>query len=382
MRKKGFTLIELLAVIILLAIVSIIATPMVLNVVEKAKKSSFEASVNSLLEACNLFLITHNNPNDYDEDGNLIFTCTNGNCTTPTGTKLPFKGEVNVNGQIIATKDGKLEVNYLKNGDYCSLGSQENMDVQKDCTKLDITDPIVEVVKVKETTNSIIINVQVTDIESGVKKIEYKIDEELEVVNYNGEATLNINKEFKNLSNEKEYKIIVTVTNGNGKAVSKEVTGTTLNIETATVVLTNTPETALNGYLNEQEATIEYTGTTIENPYYYVKTTRSAKATATTESCGTSTLPEACSKIDSTTTLLANTWYRYANIPTIIYNEPSSTIDTLYVAIGDGNNIGLTTIGNISKIFYESENISYTNEKNNITNVKEALDDLYDKIGM
>ena len=159
MKEKGFTLIELLSVIILLAVVSLIATPMVLSVIEKAKRGAFEASINSLLESCNLFLITHDNPNDYDENGNLIFTCTNGDCTTPTGTKLPVKGEVNVNGQIIATKDGKLEVNYLKNGDYCSLGSSENMDIQKDCTKLDITDPIVEVVKVKETTNSIIISV-------------------------------------------------------------------------------------------------------------------------------------------------------------------------------------------------------------------------------
>ena len=44
MNKKGFTLIELLAVIIILAVIALIATPIVLNVVENARK---EAKVNS-----------------------------------------------------------------------------------------------------------------------------------------------------------------------------------------------------------------------------------------------------------------------------------------------------------------------------------------------
>ena len=38
--KKGFTLIELLAVIIILAIIALIATPIVLNVINDARKSA------------------------------------------------------------------------------------------------------------------------------------------------------------------------------------------------------------------------------------------------------------------------------------------------------------------------------------------------------
>ena len=37
--KKGFTLIELLAVIIVLAVIALIARPIVLNVVDSAKES-------------------------------------------------------------------------------------------------------------------------------------------------------------------------------------------------------------------------------------------------------------------------------------------------------------------------------------------------------
>lgn len=44
MKSKGFTLIELLAVIVVLAIVSLIATPIILNVIETANKESAELS--------------------------------------------------------------------------------------------------------------------------------------------------------------------------------------------------------------------------------------------------------------------------------------------------------------------------------------------------
>ena len=36
--KKGFTLIELLAVIVILAVIALIATPIVINIINNAKK--------------------------------------------------------------------------------------------------------------------------------------------------------------------------------------------------------------------------------------------------------------------------------------------------------------------------------------------------------
>ena len=43
-KKREFTLIELLAVIIVLAIISLIATPTVLNAIRKSQKSAAERS--------------------------------------------------------------------------------------------------------------------------------------------------------------------------------------------------------------------------------------------------------------------------------------------------------------------------------------------------
>ncbi|MFV0249442.1 MAG: type II secretion system protein [Bacilli bacterium] len=44
MNTKGFTLIELLAVIVILAVIALIATPMILGVIDTAKKGATESS--------------------------------------------------------------------------------------------------------------------------------------------------------------------------------------------------------------------------------------------------------------------------------------------------------------------------------------------------
>ena len=51
MKKKGFTLIELLAVIVILAVISLIATPLVLNVIETARKGASKSSALGYVDA-------------------------------------------------------------------------------------------------------------------------------------------------------------------------------------------------------------------------------------------------------------------------------------------------------------------------------------------
>ena len=54
MKKKGFTLIELLAVIIVLAIIALIAMPIIFNVIENAKVKSLENSAYGVVDAVRL----------------------------------------------------------------------------------------------------------------------------------------------------------------------------------------------------------------------------------------------------------------------------------------------------------------------------------------
>ena len=50
MKRKGFTLIELLAVIVVLAIIALIATPIVMNTIKKSKKGAAERSADSYIK--------------------------------------------------------------------------------------------------------------------------------------------------------------------------------------------------------------------------------------------------------------------------------------------------------------------------------------------
>lgn len=51
MKNKGFTLIELLAVIVILAIIALIATPIVLGIIEDSRDSSREISAGYVVSA-------------------------------------------------------------------------------------------------------------------------------------------------------------------------------------------------------------------------------------------------------------------------------------------------------------------------------------------
>lgn len=58
-NKKGFTLIELLAVIVILAIIALIATPIVLNMINSAKKSAAKSSALGFVDSIEYYAGFH-----------------------------------------------------------------------------------------------------------------------------------------------------------------------------------------------------------------------------------------------------------------------------------------------------------------------------------
>ena len=80
MKKKGFTLIELLAVIVVLAIIALIATPIVMNVIKNAQKGATERSAERYVDAVETAIATDRLENELvkdgiytvDADGNLV----------------------------------------------------------------------------------------------------------------------------------------------------------------------------------------------------------------------------------------------------------------------------------------------------------------------
>ena len=121
-NKKGFTLIELLAVIVILAIIALIATPIVMNVIEKSKKGAAERSAENYISAVETKAATERVDGNILEgeytiqsDGNLcpVLGCGLDDVKKLTidmnGTK-PDSGTIKIeNGQVL---DGAiLEIN-------------------------------------------------------------------------------------------------------------------------------------------------------------------------------------------------------------------------------------------------------------------------------
>ena len=103
MNKKGFTLIELLAVIIILAVIALIATPIVLNTVEKAKKEANKNSARGVFDSARLFHITAL----LEGHTSIAFKCNGESCSSDEN-KLSFTGKVPNDGNIYVLPDGNI----------------------------------------------------------------------------------------------------------------------------------------------------------------------------------------------------------------------------------------------------------------------------------
>ena len=133
--KKGFTLIELLAVIVILAIIALIATPLIMNVIDEAKRGSFENSAYGIVRAAEITLATDILSGNNNE---VIITYNNGQESSSNGKKLEYKGEKPKNGKIKINKNGEIAI-VLHNGSHCAIKpyhlskiTVEKMD-KKDC---------------------------------------------------------------------------------------------------------------------------------------------------------------------------------------------------------------------------------------------------------
>ena len=106
MKKKGFTLIELLAVIVILAIIALITTPMIMDVIENARKGAAIQSVNGLLEA----------GEQYQVEGMLEGKPSN--VIDLTSDTLSIKGSKPESGLLVIDNNGDMSI-IAKYGKYC-----------------------------------------------------------------------------------------------------------------------------------------------------------------------------------------------------------------------------------------------------------------------
>ena len=123
MKKKGFTLVELLATIVVLSVIALIATPIIINVIEKAKIGALESSVNGLVESANMYYTNEIIKGDIDED--VVFDFEEGIQTSDN--KLSYKGKV-YNGKLILTSDSDV-ITCIDDGKYYAYKEKDSDEV-------------------------------------------------------------------------------------------------------------------------------------------------------------------------------------------------------------------------------------------------------------
>ena len=124
--KKGFTLIELLAVIVILAVIALIATPIILNIIEDSRKQSIKSSAELYVDGLVKQIATKNLTNEFNPSS---CTVSNGNVTCD-GTSLSYEinGKKPISGSI--TFNNGVVTGYLLDfGDYTVTKDQNGISI-------------------------------------------------------------------------------------------------------------------------------------------------------------------------------------------------------------------------------------------------------------
>ena len=132
MKKKGFTLIELLAVIVILAVIALIATPLVMNVINDARKNSFKDSAYGITKAVELRAMTELQ----DPDGKNPPYKVN-----VAGNAIAYSGDHPTSGMALVDENGRITL-YMKNDAYCAYKEASAQEVTVTTTPGDCDDGI------------------------------------------------------------------------------------------------------------------------------------------------------------------------------------------------------------------------------------------------
>lgn len=118
-NKKGFTLIELLAVIVILAIIALIATPIVIGIINRAREKSVVNSAYGVVDAAKLYYTESLLDSTQVSSGDVASLKVSG--TKPTGGtwNVAVDGQVSIasvslDGYTCSTKTGTSEVECSK----------------------------------------------------------------------------------------------------------------------------------------------------------------------------------------------------------------------------------------------------------------------------
>lgn len=111
--KNGFTLMEILAVIIVLAIIALITTPVVIQVISESSKNTFKSSVEELMH------ITQTDYSEYARTGSVTYSLNNNSLTCPVcEEKITYTGNIEEGKGTIVNNNGQITSVNITNDQY------------------------------------------------------------------------------------------------------------------------------------------------------------------------------------------------------------------------------------------------------------------------
>ena len=184
--KKGFTLIELLAVIIILAVIALIATPVVLNVIENSKKEAFKDSVYGAIDAAKYY---------YYENPNTVQLSV---------TDLKLQGKQFKSGTI-NLKEGMFEAVNVTDGEYCGNTVDSKVVVVKGNCGIETGSGSITVALKEIGINYLKVEVVNADFEDSFYSYEYKLTNSEGLTIQNWTESRENSYTFKDLKEDTEY---------------------------------------------------------------------------------------------------------------------------------------------------------------------------------
>lgn len=131
-NNKGFTLIELLAVIIILAIIALITTPIILNVVNKARLDAAKDKAWGTMDAVKVAYAQDQADNETLVSFPLVVTFDGLQPGVVGITEVKMSGQKPEGGTVTMQEDGTFTCNKLKFGSYCCNSDGNTMNCDPD----------------------------------------------------------------------------------------------------------------------------------------------------------------------------------------------------------------------------------------------------------
>lgn len=166
-KNKGFTLIELLAVVIILSVIALIATPIVLNIIENSKKEALKDSAYGLINSARFYSY------QYEVSDTVRFDIRDSVVTSNGKENISFQGKIE-NGIVLLNSSNEVAI-CVNEGNYSAYKNfKDNNVILVDNKNCDIPTGKSIVYLAGESTIKEYTNQELTEI---VQKLESKNSE-------------------------------------------------------------------------------------------------------------------------------------------------------------------------------------------------------------